>query len=174
MILKNIRHRIRLGAQLLKLMYRHDVLVEWAVTVKYVDSISFGRHCTLQSGVYLYGSRSGRSVTFGDSVAVSSGGMLLGEGGLDVGDYTHFGPRVVVTTQYGDSDSDMLQQDASLKYLPVRIGKGCWIGSGSVIMPGAVLGDRCIVAPNSVVYGNWPAGARLSGSPARAERAARA
>ena len=84
------------------------------------------------------------------------------------------GPRVVVTTQYGDSDSDMLQQDASLKYLPVRIGKGCWIGSGSVIMPGAVLGDRCIVAPNSVVYGNWPAGVRLSGSPARAERAARA
>ncbi len=167
MILKNIRHRLKLEWQLLKLMYRYDVLVEKAVTIKYVDSIRIGRHCTLQSGVYLYGSRSGKPVLLGDYVAIGGGGILLGEGGLEVGDFTHLGPRVVITTQYGDSRSDKLQPNAVLKYAAVKLGRGCWIGAGSVIMPGSKLGEGCIVAPNSVVIGNWPDATVLSGNPAR-------
>lgn len=167
MILKNFRHRLKLEWQLIKLMSRYDVLVEKAVTVKYVDSISIGRHCTLQSGVYLYGSRSGKQVRLGEHVAIGGGGMLLGEGGLEIGDYTHLGPRVVITTQYGDSRSDKLQPNAVLKYAPVSLGRGCWIGAGSVIMPGSRLGDGCIVAPNSVVIGSWPDAVVLSGNPAR-------
>jgi maltose O-acetyltransferase len=167
MILKNLGHRLRLAWQVLLLMRRYDVLVEKAVTVKYVDSIRIGRHCTLQSGVYVYGSRSGKAVVFGDYVAIGGGGMLLGEGGLSIGDYTHLGPRVVVTTQYGDSSAERLQAEAVLKYAPVKLGRGCWIGAGSVIMPGSSLGDGCIVAPNSVVFGAWRAGSVLAGNPAR-------
>jgi len=167
MILKSLRHRIKLELQLLKLMYRYDVLIEKAVTVKYVDSMVFGVHCTLQSGVYVYGSKSGNQVYFGDHVAVSGGGILLGEGGLYLDDFIHLGPRVVVTSQYGDSNSEMCQPDAVLKYAPVKMGKGCWIGSGSVVMPGTTLGDRCIVAPNSVVFGHWGDDTMLAGNPAR-------
>lgn len=167
MIIKNIRHHTRLAWQLFKLAWRNDVLVEKSVTVKYVDSVRFGKKCTLQSGVYLYGSRKGNEVVFGDHVAVGSLCMLLGEGGLSVGDFTHFGPSVVVTTQYGDSTSEQCSAEAILKYSPIKIGKGCWIGAGSVIMPGTVLGDRCIVAPNSVVYGVWKDNAKLVGNPAR-------
>lgn len=167
MIFKNLRHRVRLYGQLFKLARRYDVLIERAVTVKYVDSISFGRKCTLQSGVYVYGSRSGKRVEFGDCVAIGAGCMLLGEGGMRIGDYSHFGPRVVATTQYGDPGSDKLVEDATLKYAAVSLGRGCWIGAGSVIMPGTVLGDRCVVAPNSVVYGAWGDGITLAGNPAR-------
>lgn len=167
MILKNIRHHVRLFRQTWILAWRHDVLVEKAVTVKYVDTLTFGRRCTLQSGVYIYGSRQGNRVEFGDFVAIGAGGMVLGEGGVRVGDYTHFGPRVVVTTQYGDSATDMCREDAQLKYAPVSLGRGCWIGAGSVIMPGTTLGERCIVAPNSVVYGSWGDSVALAGNPAR-------
>ncbi len=172
MILKNLRHRLRLAWQVFLLMRRHDVLVEKAVTVKYVDSIRIGRHCTLQSGVYLYGSRSGNTVAFGDYVAIGGGGILLGEGGLSISDYTHLGPRVVITTQYGDSSAERMQADAVLKYAPVKLGRGCWVGAGSVIMPGSNLGDGCVVAPNSVVFGTWPAGTVLGGNPARPKAAA--
>ncbi|HVJ42754.1 MAG TPA: acyltransferase [Dongiaceae bacterium] len=167
MIVKNIRHRFKLTWQLFKLARKYDVLIEKAVTVKYVDTVSFGIHCTLQSGTYVYGSRSGNKVRFGDHVAISSGCVLLGEGGLALDDFTHLGPRVVITTQYGDSRSDLLQPSAVLKYAPVHLGKGCWIGSGSVIMPGSTLGDGCIVAPNSVVFGTWRNGTSLAGNPAR-------
>ncbi len=170
MIFKNLRHRWRLCRQLFLLALRHDVLIERAVTVKYVDSVAIGRHCTLQSGVYLYGSRGGNLVVIGDFVAIGAGGMLLGEGGLTIGDFTHFGPRVVVTTQDGDPASDKLVPETVLKYAPVAIGRGCWLGAGSVIMPGAVLGDCCTVAPNSVVFGTWGDNVTLAGNPARSRQ----
>jgi acetyltransferase-like isoleucine patch superfamily enzyme len=167
MIVKNIRHRLRLLWTNLKVASRADVLIERGVTIKYSESIRFGGHVTLQSGVYLYGSRTGREVVLEDGVTISGGCMILGEGGIALGAYTHLGPRVVVTSQFGDDRGPMATATPHIKTMPIRLGKGCWIGSGSVIMPGAQLGDECVVAPLSVVYGRWPARARLMGNPAR-------
>jgi acetyltransferase-like isoleucine patch superfamily enzyme len=166
-ILKNIRQWARLQWNLWNLALRHDVLIERAVTIKYWRSIRFGEKCTVQSAAYLYGSRGGHEVAIGDHVVISHGCMVLGEGGVALGDYTHLGPQVVVTTQYGDSGAEMCTPDPVRKYAPVRMGRGCWIGAGSVIMPGTVLGERCVVAPNSVVYGAWGDGVTLAGNPAR-------
>ena len=170
MILKNLRQWVRLQWNLWNLISRYDVLVERAVTIKYWRSIRFGEKCTLQSGTYLYGSRSGNEMAIGQHVVVSHGCMILGEGGVTLGDYTHLGPLVVVTTQYGDSDGEMCTPEPTRKYAAVAIGKGCWIGAGAVIMPGTILGDRCVVAPNSVVYGTWGDSLTLSGNPARRRR----
>jgi acetyltransferase-like isoleucine patch superfamily enzyme len=167
MILKNVVHRVRLSLNNLALLWRYDVLIERGVTTKYVGSIEFGRHTTVQSGSYIYGSRFGHPVRFGDYTALGPGVVVLGDGGVELGEYSHLGPRVVITTQYGDSRAERLTPVARLKYAPVRIGRGNWIGSGSVIMPGTVLGDCCVVAPNSVVFGRWPEGTHLAGSPAR-------
>lgn len=167
MIGKNVRHRWRLLWHNLRMMWRYDVLLESAVTMKYVESIEFGRHTTVQSGCYVYGSRFGHRVRFGDHTVLAPGVIVLGDGGFHLGDYSHLGPRVVVTTQYGDSRSDRLSPHTTLKYAAVSIGRGSWIGSGSVVMPGTTLGECCIVAPNSVVYGRWPDNTSLAGNPAR-------
>lgn len=172
MIGKNIRHRLKLFATNLAVAARWDVLIEKGVTLKYADSLAFGRHCTLQSGAYVYGSRSGAVVRFGDYVVVAAGAMVLGEGGATFGDYTHLGPGVVVTSQYGDSSSPRQTPSPKLKTAAVRVGNGCWIGSRAVLMPGATLGDDCIVAPGAVVYGSWPAGSTIEGNPARRSRVA--
>lgn len=170
MIWKNVRQRIRIATNVFNVALRHDVLIESAVTIKHCQSITFGEKCTLQSCSYVYGSRRGLPVQFGSHVIVAHAAMILGEGGVEIGDYTHLGPQTVVTTQYGDSQSDSRTEAPVVKYAKVKIGAGCWIGSGSVIMPGAVLGDCCIVAPNSVVFGTWGDGTVLSGNPARAGR----
>lgn len=167
MLLKNLRHRVKLTANAWRIMARYDVLLEPATTIKYPDTIRFGRKCTVQSGSYIYGSPRGEPVVFGEVCVVASNCMVLGTGGLTVGDYTHLGPNVVITTQFGDSRSDPCTETPKVQYAAVGIGSGCWLGSGCVIMPGTVLGDRCIVAPNSVVFGRWPAGTKLSGNPAR-------
>ncbi|WP_201320968.1 DapH/DapD/GlmU-related protein [Pseudanabaena sp. lw0831] len=167
MLLKNIKHQFRLWLNNFKVAYRYDVLMEKAVTLKYIDTISFGHKCTLQSGVYIYGSRRGMKVILGDDVAIGMGSTILGEGGVEIGDATHFGPNVVLTTQYGNRSTSSLAE-TSLKYQPVKIGKGVWIGAGSIIMPGTELGDYCSVAPNSVVYGRWiDSNIQLMGNPAR-------
>ena len=167
MIVKNIRHRWKLRMNNVRMAYRFDVLIEKAVTIKYIDSISFGQKCTLQSGLYLYGSRSGNKVIFGDFVVAGMNNAILGEGGIEIGSGTHLGPNVVLTTQYGANNKDRDYKDTVLKYLPIKIGKGVWIGAGSIILPGVILGDYCSVAPNSVVFGKWEDGAGLSGIPAR-------
>jgi acetyltransferase-like isoleucine patch superfamily enzyme len=157
MILKNVKHRLRLALTNARVALRHDVLIEKGVTIKYDETLDFGARVTLQSGVYLYGSRT----------------MVLGEGGVTIGDYTHLGPGVVVTSQYGDATAPMETASPTVKTAPVRIGRGSWIGSRAVIMPGATIGDRTVVAPGSVVYGRFGDGLTLSGNPARPVRPVR-
>jgi acetyltransferase-like isoleucine patch superfamily enzyme len=166
-VIKNVRQWFRLAWNRWMVICRNDVILEPGAVVKYWQSVSFGKRCTVQANAYIYGSRKGHAVTFGDYVVVSHGCMLLGEAGLHVGNFTHLGPRVVITTQNADSRTDPCQPDPVLSYSAVAIGDGCWIGAGSIIMPGVQLADRAIVAPNSVVFGRWPDGVRLSGTPAR-------
>ena len=170
MIWKNVKHRARLALQRLSVVSRFDVLLEPGAIVKYADTLFFGTHTTVQAGAYVYGSRKGARVELGDHVVVAAGAMLLGEGGMTIGAFTHVGPHAVLTTQYGDASGEMLTDTPSLKTAPIRIGRGSWIGSGAVLMPGAELGDRCVVAPNAVVFGKWPDGSTLAGNPARRER----
>ncbi len=169
MIIKNLKHRVKLWLNNLKIAYRFDVLIEKSVTIKYLDTITIGDGSTFQSGVYLYGSRQGNKIRIGSKVIVGMNSVLLGEGGIEIGNDTHFGPNVVLTTQYGSrmEQSEPESDITNLKYQLVRLGKKNWIGAGSVIMPGTILGDNCTVAPNSVVYGQWEDGVVLSGNPAR-------
>lgn len=170
MIGKNLRHALRIWAIKAQVAARFDVLLEPAVVIKHPARLSFGKKCTLQAGSYVYGSRSGAEVVFGDWVVVAAGAMVLGEGGVRIGDGTHLGPHVVVTSQYGDGKGERITDTPTVKTRPIVIGRGCWIGSGAVIMPGVVLGDRCTVAPGAVVYGRFPDDATLAGNPARVTR----
>jgi len=59
MIGKNIRHRLKITLASWRVAARWDVLIEKAVTIKYGRTLRFGERCTLQSCVYVYGSRTG-------------------------------------------------------------------------------------------------------------------
>ena len=48
----------------------------------------------------------------------------------------------------------------------VNIGKNCFIGARSVILPGTTIGDNCIVGAGSVVRGNIPSNSVITGNPA--------
>lgn len=167
MIIKNIRHKWNLWLNTVRISYRYDVLIEKAVTFKFIDSIKFGTKCTVQSGAYVYGSKEGNKVSIGHNVVIGMNSVLLGGGGIEVGDGTHFGPNVVLTTQYGTRSGELNSEDTTLNYQHVKLGKKNWIGAGSIIMPGTILGDNCTIAPNSVVFGQWEDGITLSGNPAR-------
>jgi acetyltransferase-like isoleucine patch superfamily enzyme len=55
-------------------------------------------------------------------------------------------------------------------YLHTRIGRHCFIGGNSLIMPGVTIGDGSIVGAGSVVTKNVPAGSMVAGNPARVLR----
>lgn len=50
---------------------------------------------------------------------------------------------------------------------PVVIGDDCWIGGGTIILPGVTVGKGCTVAAGSVVSKDIPPWSVAMGSPAR-------
>ena len=48
----------------------------------------------------------------------------------------------------------------------IRIGDGCWLGAGSIVLDGVELGAGCVVGAGAVVTRSWPAGSVLAGVPA--------
>lgn len=53
---------------------------------------------------------------------------------------------------------------------PIRIGRRCFIGGGSTIMPGVTIGDESIVAAGAVVFDDIPPKSIVAGNPARVIR----
>ncbi len=50
---------------------------------------------------------------------------------------------------------------------PIVIGMGCFIGYRASILPGAMLGERCVVGAHAVVNKPFPAYSMIVGQPAR-------
>lgn len=51
-------------------------------------------------------------------------------------------------------------------YRHTRIGKHCFIGARSIIMPGVTIGDQCIVGSGAVVTKDVPSRSIVAGNPA--------
>ena len=65
-------------------------------------------------------------------------------------------------------DAAILSHDMSRGlYLHTHIGKRCFIGARSVILPGVQIGDECIVGTGSVVTKNVPPRCVVAGNPAQ-------
>ncbi len=54
-----------------------------------------------------------------------------------------------------------------LRFEPIRVEDGCWIGSGATVLPGVTIGRGCIVAAGSVVTGDCAPDGFYAGVPAR-------
>jgi len=50
---------------------------------------------------------------------------------------------------------------------PIKIGKNCWLGANSVILPGVELGDNVIVAAGAVVTKSFSNNLVIGGVPAK-------
>jgi acetyltransferase-like isoleucine patch superfamily enzyme len=107
-----------------------------------------GDGCFIEQNVQMIAKR---RVSIGNNVSVA--------GQCAIVDVTHpFGlgpPGVNIGTLILDDDDE------------VRIDDGCFIGFGSVVLPGVHLGPGCIVGANSVVTRSFAARSVIAGTPAR-------
>lgn len=81
-----------------------------------------------------------------------------------IGDFTIFAPGVKIISANHDK-RDYYIHDKSVE--PIRIGKNCWLGTNSVILPGVQLGDNVIVAAGAVVNKSFPSNVIIGGVPAK-------
>jgi len=93
----------------------------------------------------------------------SPGCYIQGFDRVTIGDYTILAPNVGIIT--GNHD---LYNITKHNTAPVTIGKYCWLGMNSVVLPGVELGDHVVVAAGSIVTKSFPKGyVVLAGMPAR-------
>jgi maltose O-acetyltransferase len=110
--------------------------------------LRIGADCSVGSGTIL---EFGEVVTIGDRVVLEDGVVIL-----------------TTTHQLGSKE----HRAGAVVRSPVLIGNDVRIGSNSIILPGANIGDGACVLPDSVVNAAVGAGVTVSGIPARPVRPA--
>ncbi len=114
---------------------------------------------------------SGREIYVDDAVYIGPCCRFYGRGGIWVGAGTIFGPEVTVLSVmpcYEDPAS--LPFEAGVEPMPVRIGKGVWVGYGATLCPGVNVGEGAVIGMGAVVTEDVPSGAVVGGNPARIVR----
>jgi acetyltransferase-like isoleucine patch superfamily enzyme len=109
------------------------------------DNTGFGHQCAFVVGKEI---RIGRHCRFGSSISVFD---------------TSGHPSDPVARMKGDPPG---MDDVR----PIIIGDNVWVGTGSTIYPGVVIGDNSIVSAHSVVMTSVPANTVVAGNPARLVR----
>jgi acetyltransferase-like isoleucine patch superfamily enzyme len=88
-------------------------------------------------------------------------------GEITIGDATFFGWGVkVLTGTHPIYERGITRQQMSSSK-DVLIGKGVWIASHAIILPGSVIGDDSVVSAGSVISGIFPPEKLIAGNPAR-------
>ena len=111
----------------------------------------------------------GAHVHFGENIYANFNLTLVDDTHIYVGDNTMFGPNVTLATA-GHPVLPELREKGDQFNIPIHIGKNCWIGAGSVILPGVTVGDGSVIGAGSVVTKDIPSGVVAVGNPCRVLR----
>lgn len=89
------------------------------------------------------------------------GRMTIGDGSV-LSEYVYMND-----TSHGfDPERGLIMQQELVHPGDITIGKNCFLGLRSAVMPGVTLGDHCIVGTGAVVTKSFPAYSMLAGVPA--------
>jgi acetyltransferase-like isoleucine patch superfamily enzyme len=80
--------------------------------------------------------------------------------GVHIGEGTHIAFHAVI---FAHDMSRVLHTDT-------YVGRNCFIGAHSIILPGIRVGDECVVGTGSVVTKDVPSGSIVAGNPAKVVR----
>lgn len=136
------------------------------------DGIIFGNNVSIARDSILFCtgiiSQKGKGIIIGDRTGISARAYFAGQGGITIGNDVIMGPNVQIFSenhQFGDDTLTIREQGVDKR--PVFIGNNCWIGGGTTILAGVIIGDGCVIAAGSVVTKSIPANAIVAGVPAK-------
>jgi maltose O-acetyltransferase len=93
------------------------------------------------------------------SISLSARFVVGRRGAIVVGEHSLIAFRTLLLAERPDGE-----------VRPIRIGRNCFIGGGSAILPGVTIGDNVIVGAGSIVTEDIPDRCAVGGNPARVLR----
>lgn len=130
--------------------------------------IRIGKRVRIFPGIRLEAIGKG-TINIGDNTAIEQNVHITAmEGNIRIGNDTTILANCFITNidhSYIDIEKSILDQDCI--YRKTEIGDGCFIGAGSAIQAGTILGKHCVVGANSVVRGKFPDYSVIVGAPGK-------
>lgn len=122
----------------------------------------------------------GRNIYIGNNVSVNMNCTFVDCNRIEIGDNVLIASNVqLYTSTHPVELSDRLTPGWSPEKenyfcrtyaLPIRIGNGCWLGGGVIVLPGVTIGDGCVIGAGSVVTKDIPPNSLAVGNPCRVIR----
>ena len=116
----------------------------------------------------------GKFIHIGDNTEINMNCVFLDCNTITVGHHCLIAPNVQIYTAFHPlKASERFAFDSNwavTRSAPVKIGNYCWIGGGSIILPGVEIGDGCVIGAGSVVTKSIPANSLAMGNPCRVSR----
>ena len=133
-------------------------------------NISIGNKVRIYPGLRAQIADNIGKITIGDDVSIGQNLQITSyKGNLLIGNHVTIAGNVLISNHdhnFKEINKHILRQKLTYKY--TKIDDYCFIGYGSVILAGAVLGKQCIVGANAVVKaGKYPDYSVLVGAPAK-------
>ena len=110
--------------------------------------------------------RENATLIIGDDVYMNYGVTIEACHEIRVGDHVLMAPLVSII----DDNRHETEPGAVLYKGPVVIGNNVWLARNVAVIPGASIGDGCVIAANSVVCTDIPPNSLAAGAPARVIR----
>lgn len=134
---------------------------------------TFGRDSNVRIGQRVHFRGAGQvhsqgMLTIGDDVFFGLGVVISNFSTMKIGSHVRVGERVSIHDENHVYGSNRVKIDDWSTYTvsDVVIEDGVWIGANSVVLPGASVGSRSVVAAGSVVRGVIPSDCLAAGNPA--------
>jgi galactoside O-acetyltransferase len=149
----------------------HDVRIAKNCTIIGIPNISFGSYVRIDGHTVI--TAVSNSVEIGSYIHVGGDCYLLGAGGISIHDFSTCSHGVKLYSGSDDySGNHMTNPTVPAEYTNVSIGrivlkKHVVVGSGSVILPGAIIGEGTAVGALSLVKSSLDDWSVYGGIPAR-------
>lgn len=130
--------------------------------------IAIGSRTRIFPGIRMEAIEDG-SISIGSNTVIEQNAHIISMGSaLKIGNDVTIAPNVFISNVNHKHDNITLSvMDQGYSFHETEIGDSCFLGYGSVILPGTVLNKHCIVGANSVVKGVFPEYSVIVGSPAK-------
>jgi len=116
----------------------------------------------------------GENIRIGADCFVNANCVFLDCNRIEIGDGVLIGPAVQLYTPTHPLNAAERLPAPGAHYVtsakPIAIGDRCWIGGGTIVMPGVTIGARTTIGAGSVVTKSIPADCLAVGNPCRVVR----
>ena len=134
---------------------------------------SIGSGCMIHSPLLIQSpARSLERLKIGDGVHIGQDVFLDLTDTVEVGSNVTMSMRCTIITHMDVGRSPLSQGTYRSASKSVRLGEGCYLGAGAVVLAGVSVGACAIIGAGAVVTADVPAGAMVGGVPAKPLRTA--